>query len=321
MHRAGCVRLPLRSAKRPLQASIHKSTESRRLPRFRTASHVDTRARSRFLAQGHEIQQFQLPRATPCVCHVRRCRATPQVTRRHACHAKRVLRARFPTPATQNDHVTRPVRRFSSPIQTAQRLEDTCGRTRAYVNARKHAPTAPATRREHGPPPAPHEKNKKPVATHSGKSILSYMSTKQSSACKGWAEAPPTIRRAGSWQHSNPACERNLHQDRSAGRPRLFEFGGPVIVDVCCVCCDGLHVRTKPSNLLCSTCELMSLHPTRRLKTNTPAIGECVDLATGARFSGNSQPPGLICCVTGSLAGSTTDSSRNGRSSILFQCC
>ena len=81
--------LPLRSKERPLQAYIHKTTGSLRLPRFRNAQRVSARPHSRFLAQGHEIKRFQLPRASPRACHAKRCPARPPV-------------APFPTPATRN---------------------------------------------------------------------------------------------------------------------------------------------------------------------------------------------------------------------------
>ena len=91
VHRASCVSLQLRFAKHPPQATIHKSTDSLRLPRFRTAalihSHTHTHTRTRFLAQGHEIQRFHLPCTIPFACHAKRCPATQQVTP-------------FPTPAT-----------------------------------------------------------------------------------------------------------------------------------------------------------------------------------------------------------------------------
>ena len=50
MHRASCVSSPLRSAKRPLQAYLHKSTASVRLPRL--LCNVRACSHSRFLAQG-----------------------------------------------------------------------------------------------------------------------------------------------------------------------------------------------------------------------------------------------------------------------------
>ena len=62
---------------------------------FRNTS---TRAHNRFLAQGHEVQQFRLPRTIPCACHAKRCPATPQLTR----HAKRTLHTQVATPATRN---------------------------------------------------------------------------------------------------------------------------------------------------------------------------------------------------------------------------
>ena len=80
MYRASCVSLPLRSAKRPLQANMHKSTDSLRLPRFRTAALIHTHTRARFLAQGHEIQRFHATCTIPCACHAKRCPATQQVT-------------------------------------------------------------------------------------------------------------------------------------------------------------------------------------------------------------------------------------------------
>ena len=50
---------------------------------------MNARPHSRFLAQGHEIKRFQLPRTIPCACHAKRCPARPLV-------------APFPTPATRN---------------------------------------------------------------------------------------------------------------------------------------------------------------------------------------------------------------------------
>ena len=50
VHRASCVSLPPRSAKRRFQAYIHKSTDFPRLPRFRTASHVHAHARGRLIS-------------------------------------------------------------------------------------------------------------------------------------------------------------------------------------------------------------------------------------------------------------------------------
>ena len=72
VQRASCLSVPLRSAKRPLQAYIHKSTDSLRLPRFRHASHIHSHIRTRFLARATKSNGF-------------------------GC------RARFPAPATQND--------------------------------------------------------------------------------------------------------------------------------------------------------------------------------------------------------------------------
>ena len=51
MHRASRVSLPLRFPKRPLHANMHKSTHSLRLPCFRAAALLHSRARTRFLAQ------------------------------------------------------------------------------------------------------------------------------------------------------------------------------------------------------------------------------------------------------------------------------
>ena len=68
---------------------MHKSTDSLRLPRFRAAALIHSRTRTRFLAQGHEIQRFHATCTIPCACHAKLCPATQQVTP-------------FPTPATCN---------------------------------------------------------------------------------------------------------------------------------------------------------------------------------------------------------------------------
>ena len=101
--------LPMRSKKRPLQAYIHKSTDSLRLPRFRNAHCVNARPHSRFLAQGHEIKRFQLPRTILCACHAKRWPARPPV-------------APFPRPATRS-----------------ARLPHTCHVKRMRTNVQMHA--------------------------------------------------------------------------------------------------------------------------------------------------------------------------------------
>ena len=108
---------------------------------FATPS-TSTRARSRILAQGNEIQQFQLPRMIPCACHAKRCPATPRVTP-FPTLATRNARYLHDSPRLPRETTTRrPARHFSSPIPMAQRL----------ANARESS----WTRREHGPPPKPH---------------------------------------------------------------------------------------------------------------------------------------------------------------------
>ena len=128
---ASCVSLPLRSAKRPLHAYIHKPTDSLRLPRFRSAAliHSHTHARDFFLAQGHEIQRFHLPRTIPCACHAKRCPATQQVTP-------------FPTPATRNARrvhespcLSRESTRAAPPMAT---IPHTCHAKRALSNVKMH---------------------------------------------------------------------------------------------------------------------------------------------------------------------------------------
>ena len=125
VHRASCISLPLRSAKRPLHAYIHKSADSLRLPRFRSASHIHAHARSRFLAQGHAIQRFQLPHTIPCACHAKRCPATQKVTP-------------FPPPATLNarrvhesPRLSRETTRAAPPMAT---IPHTCHAKRTLSN-------------------------------------------------------------------------------------------------------------------------------------------------------------------------------------------
>ena len=116
---ASCVSLPLRSAKRPLHAYIHKSTDSLRLPRFRTASHIHARAAdfpdratksSRFSCRA----RFPAPATQNDARRLSRSRHSPRLphethaacTNPHACHTKpRARRLRwppFPTPAMRN---------------------------------------------------------------------------------------------------------------------------------------------------------------------------------------------------------------------------
>ena len=142
MHRASCVSLPLRSAKRPLQAYIHNSTDSLRLPRFRTASHIHAHARGRFLAQGHEIKRFQLLRAIPCACDAK---TTPGDaaghTTPHACHAKR--QSRTQQHAHNSPRLPRHAKRpRNTPdetlIPTAQRLGDTREGSHAHAGRTGH---------------------------------------------------------------------------------------------------------------------------------------------------------------------------------------
>ena len=101
MHGARCIGLPLRSATRPLQACIQKSTDALRLPRFRNALHVDAHTHSRFLTQGHKLPRFDLPaqrrsmRTLHHACHAKRTLlATSNYTMSHTCPAKRTMRTR-----------------------------------------------------------------------------------------------------------------------------------------------------------------------------------------------------------------------------------
>ena len=121
--------VPLRSKKHPLQAYIHKSTDSLRLPRFRNAQRVNAGAHSRFLAQGHEIKRFQLPRTIPCACHAKQCPARPPV-------------APFPTPATRNARCVHasPRRPRESTFATppVATLPHTCHVKRTRTNVQMH---------------------------------------------------------------------------------------------------------------------------------------------------------------------------------------
>ena len=142
MYHASCVSVPLRSAKRPLHAYIHKSTNSARLPRFRHASHIHSRTRTQCLARGCEIQ---LPRTIPCACHAKRCPATHQATP-------------FPTPtttihtrvATRSRHAA-----LQRPMAAPKRTRR--GRSRTLADTRR-------TRRENEsnttPPPDPNFKTR-----------------------------------------------------------------------------------------------------------------------------------------------------------------
>ena len=108
MYLASCVRPPLRP-KRPLQAYIHKSKGS--------LQHVGARVHRRFLAQGHEIQQFQLRTLSNGKMH-----DSPHLPR--GSTVQRLLKHRLasvvsPAPATQNasapTSATRALPRFPMP--------------------------------------------------------------------------------------------------------------------------------------------------------------------------------------------------------------
>ena len=103
VHRAS-VSLPLRSTKRPLQANIQKSMDSLRLPRFRSAALIHSRARARFLQQGHEISCFTCRARFPALAtQTMPGHATGHTiphaacTNPHACHAKARVRSSMAT--------------------------------------------------------------------------------------------------------------------------------------------------------------------------------------------------------------------------------
>ena len=147
MYRASCVSRPLRSAKRALPANIHKSTDSLRLPRFRTAALIHSHTRTRFVAQGHEI-----PAVSPAVHDSLRL---PRKTMRghaaghtipHAGHAKRTPRARFPT-------LSRDSARATSPMAT---IPHTCHAKRTRSNVKMHdSPHLPSESTAQCPPKRP----------------------------------------------------------------------------------------------------------------------------------------------------------------------
>ena len=100
-----------------------------RLPRFLSAALVHSRTRTRFLAQGREIQRFHLPRTIPCGCHAKRRPATQQVTP-------------FPTPATRNARRAREPPRLSREISRAAppmaTIPHTCHAKRTLSNIKMH---------------------------------------------------------------------------------------------------------------------------------------------------------------------------------------
>ena len=125
MYRARCVSLPLRSAKRLLQAYSHKSTDCSSLPRFRNAQQTDARAR-----------RPQNP-AVSAATHDSRCLprpATCQVTP-------------FPTPGTRNARCVDDSPRLPRDTHTEQRQNARAphlrGSTLQYFPKCRHASGAP----------------------------------------------------------------------------------------------------------------------------------------------------------------------------------
>ena len=157
VHRASCVSLPLRSAKRPLQANIHKSTDSLRLPRFRTDALIHSHTRTRFNAQGHEIQQFHLPCTIPRACHVKRTRSNVKM---HASpHLPSESTAQRPPKCLRASGVPRLPRSRHAELKRPIATEATLPRRHEQHDPNK------------GPTLRPPDYKREPFATHSGKRL------------------------------------------------------------------------------------------------------------------------------------------------------
>ena len=105
VHRASCVSLQLRFAKHPPQATIHKSTDSLRLPRFRTAAliHSHTHTHTHAISRAGPRNPAVSPAVHDSFCLPRKTMPGHAAghTIPHAGHVKRTPHARIPTPITR----------------------------------------------------------------------------------------------------------------------------------------------------------------------------------------------------------------------------
>ena len=206
MRRTSCVTLPLRSAKRPLQSYVQKSTDSLRLPQFRNAQYVDALARSPFLVQGHAIQRTPVP--TPATRNARCARDSPRLP--HETRAEQ--RQNAPSP-------TLPRETYAEKPQDARCLTPAARiHPPAPIACACHAKGCPATRQFHtSPAPRP------PRQTHAPRAIphAHHANARPPSLTAHILDNSPRLPSAAH-SHNSPGLPRNhrhAQRDSCAANP------------------------------------------------------------------------------------------------------